>query len=57
LDYTDNIRDKAIIALFAESGLRISELVSIGPNGINWTLCIIRVIDKGKKEAHAPLVS
>ena len=31
-----SIRDKAIIALFTESGLRLSELVNIKPQDIDW---------------------
>lgn len=30
------VRDKAIIALFAESGLRLSELASIRASDIDW---------------------
>ena len=31
LDKADNIRGKAIIALFTENGLRLSELINIEP--------------------------
>ena len=48
------VRDKAIIALFTESGLRLSELVSIKPENINWELRIIQIVGKGRKEAYAP---
>ena len=47
------IRDKAIVALFTESGLRLSELTNIRPGHINWTNRTIRVLRKGRKEAHA----
>ena len=47
-------RDKAIIALFTESGLRLSELTSIKPQDIDWDKRIIRVMGKGRKEAYAP---
>jgi integrase len=50
----DNARDKAIISLFTESGLRLSELASIKPDNINWTNRTIRIIGKGLKEAAAP---
>ena len=46
-------RDKAIIALFTESGLRLSELVNIKPNYINWKNRTIRVMCKGRKEGLA----
>jgi len=49
-----SIRDKAIIALFAESGLRLSELASVSPDDIDWDAHTIRVIGKGRKEAYAP---
>lgn len=51
---TLNVRNKAIIALFTESGLRLSELVNIQPRDIDWNSRVIRVIGKGKKEAFAP---
>ncbi|MFC2002893.1 tyrosine recombinase XerC, partial [Chloroflexota bacterium] len=38
-----NIRDKAIIALFTESGLRLSELANISPNDIDWDAHTIQV--------------
>lgn len=54
LDVVDNVRDKAIIALFTESGLRLSELASIKPGNIDWASRTVRVIGKGRKEAVAP---
>jgi site-specific recombinase XerD len=54
LDTLNNIRDKAIISLFTESGLRLSELANIKPDNIDWTNRTIRVIGKGRKEATAP---
>lgn len=54
LKKTLNVRNKAIIALFTESGLRLSELVNIQPRDIDWSSRVIRVIGKGKKEAFAP---
>ena len=47
-------RDKAIIALFTESGLRLSELLRIKLSDIDWNSGIIRVIGKGNKEGYAP---
>ncbi len=54
LNRADNIRDKAIIAMFTESGLRLSELANIKPDDIDWQDQTIRVIGKGRKEALAP---
>ncbi len=48
------LRDKAIIALFTESGLRLSELANISPRDIDWNAHTIQVIGKGRKEAYAP---
>jgi integrase len=51
---TQTVRDKAIAALFTESGLRLSELASIRPQDIDWNAHTIKVIGKGRKEAYAP---
>jgi integrase len=57
LEATNCVRDKAIISLFTESGLRLSELASIQLGNINWTNRTIRVIGKGRKEAVVPFGS
>ncbi len=57
LNRVNNIRDKAIIAMFTESGLRLSELVNIRLEDIDWQDQTVRVIGKGRKEALAPLGS
>jgi site-specific recombinase XerC len=54
LDKAEKIRDKALIALFTESGLRLSELTNIRIQDIDWDNKTIRVIGKGRKEALAP---
>jgi integrase len=54
IDKAGSIRDKSVIALFTESGLRLSELVGIQPYDIDWEDHTIRVIGKGRKEALAP---
>jgi len=51
------IRDKAIIALFVESGLRLSELANIQTKDINWQDKTIQVVGKGRKEALCPFGS
>jgi integrase len=55
LNIAVTIRDKAIIAMFTESGLRLSELVNIRPTDIDWKNGTIKVLGKGRKEALAPL--
>lgn len=54
VEIVDNARDKAIISLFAESGLRLSELANIMARDIDWRNRTIRVVGKGNKEALAP---
>ncbi len=54
IEYMESVRDKAIIALFTESGLRLSELTGIKPSDIYWDDSTVRVMGKGQKEALAP---
>ncbi len=57
LNMVNSVRDKAIIALFTESGLRLSELANIRLEDIDWQDQTVRVMGKGRKEALAPLGS
>ncbi len=54
IDQADCVRDKAIISLFADSGLRLSELAGINPDNIDWQHRLIKVWCKGGKEGLAP---
>ncbi|MBI2934906.1 MAG: tyrosine-type recombinase/integrase [Chloroflexi bacterium] len=58
LDYliaqAECLRDRAIISLFADSGLRLSELARIAPDNIDWTRRLVKVWVKGNKEGLAP---
>jgi site-specific recombinase XerD len=58
LDYlisqVGSVRDKAIISLFADSGLRLSELANIRLINIDWSERLIKVECKGGKEGLAP---
>ncbi len=47
------VRDKVIISLFADSGLRLSELTNINAHDIDWQNRLIKVVCKGNKEAMA----
>jgi len=47
------VRDKAIISLFADSGLRLAELTNISPHNIDWANRLIKVRCKGSKEGLA----
>ena len=57
LDYlikqAEGTRNKAIISLFADSGLRLSELANIKPHNIDWQHKLIKVRCKGGKEGMA----
>jgi len=54
IESTDNARERAIVSLFAESGLRLSELANIRLMDIDWSNRTIRTVGKGNKEALAP---
>ena len=47
-------RNKAIIALFSESGLRLTELLNIKAQDIDWDNHTIAILGKGQKQALAP---
>jgi len=53
IDQSEKVRDKAIISLFTDSGLRLSELAIIKIEDIDWDRCLIKVKCKGNKEAFA----
>jgi site-specific recombinase XerD len=54
IEQAHSLRNKAIISLFTESGLRLSELVDINIEDIDWSSHIIKVAGKGGKEGYAP---
>jgi site-specific recombinase XerD len=49
----EGVRNKAIISLLADSGLRVAELANIDLANIDWKTRRIRVITKGNKEGLA----
>ncbi len=51
LDY----RNKAMLELLYATGTRISELVSLKFNQIDFDECVIRIMGKGKKERIVPM--
>ncbi len=53
IDQVENVRDKAIISLFTDSGLRLRELALIKSEDFDWDNRLIRVRCKGNKEALA----
>jgi len=54
IEHADTLRDKAIISLFADSGLRLTELTNIKTYDIIWQHKLIKVMCKGGKEGYAP---
>ena len=54
IEHAEYVRDKAIISLFADSGLRLRELASIEIQNIDWENRLIKVVCKGNKEGLAP---
>jgi site-specific recombinase XerD len=53
IEQAESTRDKAIICLFADSGLRLSELAAIKVSDIDWDNRLIKVRCKGNKEGFA----
>jgi len=50
----DTVRDKAIISLFADSGIRLTELLGIKPDHIDFDTNTIIIWGKGGKQRKAP---
>ncbi|MBR6949957.1 MAG: site-specific tyrosine recombinase XerD [Bacilli bacterium] len=48
-------RNKAMLELLYGTGLRVSELVNINLNDIDYSNCLLRVMGKGSKEREVPL--
>jgi integrase len=54
IEQADTLRNKVIISLFADSGMRLSELTSIKVSQIDWENCLITIWGKGGKQRKAP---
>ena len=54
INQVNNLRDKAIISLFADSGMRLNELVNIQSCDIDWEEKTIIIWGKGSKQRKAP---
>jgi len=52
-----NPRDKAIISLFADSGMRLNELAHIRASDIDWETQTITIWGKGNKQRRAPFTT
>ena len=54
IQQVENTRDKCIINMFADSGIRLSELVNIKASHIDWESDTIIAWGKGGKQRKAP---
>jgi site-specific recombinase XerD len=54
IDKAHTMRDRAIISLLVESGLRVTEVANIILKDIDWSNRVIKVLCKGGKEGYAP---
>ncbi|MFC2032947.1 tyrosine-type recombinase/integrase [Chloroflexota bacterium] len=54
MEVADNVRDKCIISLLADSGMRLSEIANIHVEDIDWETYTITIIGKGNKQRRAP---
>jgi len=57
INAAETIRDKAIISLFADSGIRLHELLSIKEQHIDWETQTVIIWGKGGKQRKAPFTS
>lgn len=49
------LRDKAIIELLYNTGMRISELIILGPHNIDLKSNVVKLLGKGRKERIVPI--
>ena len=54
INQAETTRDKAIISLFANSGIRLNELVNIKESHIDWENLTVTAWGKGDKQRKAP---
>ena len=54
IGYVNSLRDKAIISLFADSGMRLNELTNILVSDIDWVDYTVTIWGKGGKQRKAP---
>jgi len=57
IEQVDNIRDKCIISLFADSGIRLNELLNLKESHIDWETNTVMIWGKGGKQRKAPFTN
>jgi len=57
INVADNLRDKCIISLFADSGMRLNELVNMKAQEIDWEVYTVTIWGKGNKQRKAPFTN
>jgi site-specific recombinase XerD len=50
----DNVRDRCMVSLLADSGIRLSELCGVTRDDISWDSRTVTIIGKGNKQRRAP---
>ena len=53
----NNLRDRLIISLLGDSGMRLSELASIKDGDMDWENYTITIVGKGNKQRKAPFTA
>jgi integrase/recombinase XerC len=54
IEVAESVRDKCIISLFADSGMRLSELAGIKSGDIDWDNHTVTIWGKGSRQRRAP---
>jgi len=54
LKNTESLRDRCIISLLSDSGMRLNELTNMDVHNINWHDCTVTIWGKGKNSEKHP---
>ena len=53
-DSVEGLRDRAMMMLMLDSGMRVSEVIAVEADRIDWLHCTLTVMGKGRKERLVP---